>query len=270
MATTLVIKSADFSVNKLTTVTLDEQTQCTGISLDHSTLDVIYGETGTLVATATPSDTTDTISWESSDLTIATVSNGVITPVGVGTATITVTCGNYSATCAVTCKAFMDTDDVTKRVGYFMSGNDLAGGGNGLPTWTSTSSNVGGFHSDNGNLHFYNLADIYPYALPVNTSRIQVTIANGSNIDRMDVVEWFNSNTRPSSSSSYAEVAGLLIKQGYSAFTPTTDASGNTVYVLNVPTNTPSIDMFTITFYSSVTMTSEMLNDVTIEFLPAA
>lgn len=47
----------------------------------------------------------DEITWTTSDKTVAKVNNGVVTPVGDGTATITVTCGEHSATCAVTVNA---------------------------------------------------------------------------------------------------------------------------------------------------------------------
>ncbi|MBR2785433.1 MAG: Ig-like domain-containing protein [Clostridia bacterium] len=50
----------------------------------------------------TPSNTTDDMTWESSDSNVATVSNGVVTAVGKGTATITVKSGNFSDTVDVT------------------------------------------------------------------------------------------------------------------------------------------------------------------------
>lgn len=50
----------------------------------------------------TPSNTTDDITWETSDPSVATVSNGVVTAVGKGTATITVKSGNFSDTVGVT------------------------------------------------------------------------------------------------------------------------------------------------------------------------
>lgn len=102
MARTLVIKNANFSANKLTTVTLNDK-GCTAISLDVDTLEITsIGSTGTLTATVTPADTTDAIVWTSSDENVATVLNGVVSAVGCGSATITATCGEFSDTCAVT------------------------------------------------------------------------------------------------------------------------------------------------------------------------
>lgn len=50
----------------------------------------------------TPPNSTDDITWETSDPNVATVSNGVVTAVGKGTATITVKSGNFSDTVDVT------------------------------------------------------------------------------------------------------------------------------------------------------------------------
>lgn len=71
-----------------------------------ATLSIAGGDTQQLTATLSPSGATGTIAWTSSDDTIATVSNaGLVTPVAVGTATITATCEGFTATCAVTVEA---------------------------------------------------------------------------------------------------------------------------------------------------------------------
>lgn len=268
MATTLVIKEGNFSTNALTTVTLDTLVPCTGISLSDSTLSVVYGSTGTLTATVTPNDTTDLVEWSTSDATVATVSDGTITSVGVGTTTITATCGEYSVTCTVTVNASMNTSNLLQRVGYYMSGNSVASGGNGLPTWKTENVERGGFGSTTGNLSFYQLSDVFPYAIPQNTEIIKIVIESGS-VLALDQIQWYNSATAASSSST---TIAMLVKTGSSSLNPTTDAQGNTVYSVSVPTNTPAIDMLAIgiktTDYS--TMTTAMLDGVTVEFLPAA
>ena len=103
MATTLIIKNADFSANKLDTVNLADNVPCTAVVLNASTkLFTSLGAMDTLTATATPSNTTDTIVWSSSDDSVVSVVGGIITALKVGTATITATCGTQTATCAVT------------------------------------------------------------------------------------------------------------------------------------------------------------------------
>ena len=77
----------------------------TGVTLDKDAMTVNVGSTGTLVATVLPANATDkTVIWSSSDSRIATVSNGVVTGVAPGTATITVLTadGGFTAECKVT------------------------------------------------------------------------------------------------------------------------------------------------------------------------
>lgn len=76
----------------------------TAITLNKSALGLhTLNEEYTLVATLTPADTTDTVEWTSSDTSIATVdTNGKVKAIDYGSATITATAGNVSATCAVT------------------------------------------------------------------------------------------------------------------------------------------------------------------------
>jgi len=59
------------------------------------------GTTSQLTATVTPENSTDEVVWESSDESVATVENGLITTTGYGDCTITATAGFVSATCSV-------------------------------------------------------------------------------------------------------------------------------------------------------------------------
>lgn len=103
MSKALVIKNADFRANKLTAVTLDDSIPCTGLSLSISTISfTTLGSTQSIIATKTPTNTTDNVLWDTSDASVATVSsNGVVTAVGEGAATITATCGTQTATCSI-------------------------------------------------------------------------------------------------------------------------------------------------------------------------
>ena len=97
-------KSAKCSV----TVNAAAPVPVTSVSLDKTSLGLTEGDTETLTATVEPSDATNkNVTWSTSDASIATVTDGVVTAVAPGTATITVTTedGNKTATCAVTVTA---------------------------------------------------------------------------------------------------------------------------------------------------------------------
>lgn len=82
------------------------KTDVTNVSLDQSSITLNEGETSQLTATVTPSDATNkSVSWSTSNASVATVVDGLVTAVGIGSATITATSddnGSISATCAVT------------------------------------------------------------------------------------------------------------------------------------------------------------------------
>lgn len=77
----------------------------TAVSLNKSSATLSKGETLTLTATVSPSNAANkAVTWTSSDSSVVTVSNGVVTAVGKGTATVTVktTDGGKTAFCTVT------------------------------------------------------------------------------------------------------------------------------------------------------------------------
>jgi len=76
-----------------------------GITLDQNIANLKVGSTVQLTATVAPDDATDkSVTWSSSDTSVARVdNNGLVTVVGTGTATITVSTvyGNMAASCIV-------------------------------------------------------------------------------------------------------------------------------------------------------------------------
>jgi len=77
----------------------------TAVMLNKATLSIAIGGTETLTAAVAPENATNkAVTWTIDDDTVATVSNGTVTAVKVGSAIITVktTDGNKTATCAVT------------------------------------------------------------------------------------------------------------------------------------------------------------------------
>ncbi len=80
-------------------------TPVASISLDKTAVDLLFGQSEYLTATIAPESATNkTIIWKTSNASVATVANGVVTAVGNGTATITAKTedGGYTATCEVT------------------------------------------------------------------------------------------------------------------------------------------------------------------------
>lgn len=80
----------------------------TGVTLDKKTLtlDLNGTKTGTLKATVAPAGANQTVTWQSSDASVATVAGGTVTALKVGKTTITATVLNtkLTATCAVEVK----------------------------------------------------------------------------------------------------------------------------------------------------------------------
>ena len=80
----------------------------TGIEISATALTLtVGGEPVTLTATLVPAETTEqpAFTWTSSDSEVASVADGVVTPVAEGTATITVAQGELKATCEVKVEA---------------------------------------------------------------------------------------------------------------------------------------------------------------------
>lgn len=86
----------------------EDKVTVTGVSLNSGTLTLKKGESAQLQATINPADAENkNVTWSSSDSIVATVSNGSVTAVNTGTATITVETedGGFKATCSVKVEA---------------------------------------------------------------------------------------------------------------------------------------------------------------------
>ena len=102
MSNALKISGVNFSGNALDKVNYVGSIPCTAIALDKNTLSFEKcGDTQEITATVTPENTTDAIIWTSSNDNVATVADGVVTIHGIGTATITATCGEETATATI-------------------------------------------------------------------------------------------------------------------------------------------------------------------------
>lgn len=98
---TITVQAKDVTVTCVVTVTID----VTDIILNKNTVTINKGDVETLTVTIYPEDATDkSFTWSSSNPTIVTVDNGLITGISKGSANITVKTNNgqISDTCTVT------------------------------------------------------------------------------------------------------------------------------------------------------------------------
>ncbi len=128
----------------------------TGVTLSRSSMALTVGNTGTLTVNVNPSNATNkNYSWSSSNSSVATVSNGVVTAKGIGTAVITVTTqdGNKTARCTVTVTAAsvaVTSVKLSKTTASLNVGESLSLTATVAPTnasnttvsWTSSNSSV--------------------------------------------------------------------------------------------------------------------------------
>lgn len=87
--------------------------EVSGISLNYLSKTLTAGESINLSANITPSNATNkSVSWSTSNSNVATVNNGYVVSHSAGTAYITATAGNHSATCTVVVKEKETQDSV--------------------------------------------------------------------------------------------------------------------------------------------------------------
>lgn len=86
----------------------------TGITLDKSSISLIEGEEAIIEATVKPDDATDkTVTWNSSDESVAMVDGGKVKALSAGTAVITAMAGSISAICKVVVNRIVPVTDIS-------------------------------------------------------------------------------------------------------------------------------------------------------------
>ena len=104
---TITVTTTDGGKTATCTVTVTEPAApvaVTGVTLNKNNTTIYTGRTETLTATIQPADATNkAVTWTSDNTGVATVNNGVVTGVSVGSATITAKTadGGFTATCTV-------------------------------------------------------------------------------------------------------------------------------------------------------------------------
>ncbi|MCQ2113478.1 MAG: Ig-like domain-containing protein [Bacteroidaceae bacterium] len=144
------------------------------ISLNNSSLDLKVGESVTLSAIIKPDNATNkNLEWSSSDSSVVSVSNGVVSALSAGTCIVTAKTtdgSNKTATCNVTVKKHPQTIEWNQDLSSIMCGGELvellATFSSGLPiVFSSSDENVASIF-DMGNAVYLN---------PVNSGMAKIT-----------------------------------------------------------------------------------------------
>ena len=124
-------------------VTVAENTNInsTSIALNKNVLSIYSGTNSTLIATATPTNHTDSILWKSSNTDVATVSNGVVTAKNKGVCTIT---AYSSANSSVKADCSITVKEAVQLTGHPTNGLTLQLDRNGMSStsWTNAIDNT--------------------------------------------------------------------------------------------------------------------------------
>ena len=211
----------------------------TGVSLNKTSLSFTgTGSSQTLTATVSPSNATNkTLTWSSSNTSVATVSNGVVKAVGFGTATITAKSNNgKTASCSVTVNPIQPTgikatpetstlyglNSTVKLSANVMPSNAT----NKAVTWSSRNTSVATVSSD-GTVKAVGYGTTVITATTVNGLTSNCTI----NVKKEEVTS-LTIATQPTKTNYYVgdtlNTAGLTLKAAYNNGTTQTITSGFT------------------------------------------
>ena len=203
MSKALVIKNADFSANKVTTITFDEEIPCTGVEFNDSAVSVSsLGDASSIIGyTISPSNTTDMVRLTSSNPDVVHVgSNNSLEVVGIGTCTLTLECGSHSDTCAVTVDIYENPVFVVATQ-YIKTSSETGLAYDGIRIDGASSARmatVGAMSDGNFSKALYHTnkrfdpGDVTAIKIPANTAKIHVEAQNlyGSG----DVLFFINAN----------------------------------------------------------------------------
>ena len=113
----------------------ENETAVNGVTLNYEELTMYKGKSASLKATVTPDTALNKeVTWTSSNISVATVNNGLVSAISEGTTVITVKTseGGYTATCAITVIAEEEetpyNPDTTDSDIYFITDSTLSNG----------------------------------------------------------------------------------------------------------------------------------------------
>ncbi len=172
--------------NDYLTVTVSNTVPVTSVTLNRLSLSVEEGRNGFLTATVLPDNATNTnVIWSSSDNSVATVSNGVITGIAKGYATITATAADGTGKSA-SCTVYVTEDVLVKTIDIEADTDTMVAGKsaffhatvcpedatNCCVAWSSDDPSVASVNPNSGLV----------YAKAVGTTTIYATACDGSRV----------------------------------------------------------------------------------------
>ena len=250
-----------------------------GVSLNKTSLSFTgTGSSQTLTATVSPSNATNkTLTWSSSNTSVATVSNGVVKAVGFGTATITAKSNNgKTASCSVTVnpiqptgiKATPETSTLYGLNGTVkLSANVMPSNAtNKAVTWSSRNTSVATISSD-GTVKAVGYGTTVITAKTVNGLTSNCTI----NVKKEEVTS-LTIATKPTKTNYYVgdtlNTAGLTLKAAYNNGTTQTITGGFTC----TPTalSTAGVQTVTVNYGGKTATFTVNVQDVTLSGIAIA
>lgn len=208
MGYALKIKTVDFADVALDQVTYIVPVPCTDITLNTDSITVAKcGDTVQLSATLTPEDTTEHVVWSSSNENVATVSSsGLVTVHGIGTATITATCGTQTASATVTQTSIKAANTYTNER-YGLEKKTVTGSNGILSSFldANNTNSIGQvYHGNENSLHIQNTSVIECIPVPYGATKLKFTTTDGEQhevsyvfrVDTANLIE-YNGNYYP-------------------------------------------------------------------------
>jgi uncharacterized protein YjdB len=154
------------------------KTGVSSISLNSTSKTLYIGDTAQLKATISPSNAANpTVTWSSSDDTVATVSDGLVTAKAAGTATITAKAGSCSTQCTITVKKIEVSSvslNVTSKTVYVGESFNLSAA---VSPFNATDSSVTWSSSNDA---VATVSDGYVTTKTVGTTTITATVGSHS------------------------------------------------------------------------------------------
>ena len=204
----------------------DQAVAVTGVTLSESSGSLQEGNTVTLTATVTPSNASvKTVSWSSSDTTVATVSGGLVTAVGAGEAVITVRTvdGGFTATYTLTVTAVPKVNALLSAVDA--NGNPYNNGQGWRSGYRLGSSGAESASSSNQVTGFIPMVKgqtmtLENIELPAtnysgyNTCYIAVYNSSKTCIKSNYSKDWHNTSFNPSTADSNNHIVKITINEG--------------------------------------------------------